>query len=129
MAKKRNCKVQDAVAALEAEQKAEAAKLRRRMARKAKALQEGLTPKQLLDLESTEKTLNNLIRRGIDKPTHSVGNAKVHIRVPMDWRQAMLDHCKERKISQSDFIRSAIKRALGPAGKELSEVKMGRPAE
>ena len=117
MAKKRNCKIQEAVDALQEEQKAEAAKLKRRMARKARAIQAELTPKQLLDMESTEATLNKLIRQGKKSPDHSVGNAKIQIRVPMDWRQAMLAHCKERKVSQSDFIRSAIKRALGPAVK------------
>ena len=112
---------------IESEFSEEVERVQRRLARKARALANEVDIRTQMDHETATKAMERLQARGLMKPEYETGSAKMQIRLPLQWKAALLQEAKRRGIPQSELIREGIKKVLPrEVAKELPDIYVGR---
>ena len=120
------------IRSLESEREAEIAKAEKRFSRRVQAATLGMSPKTYKDLSASEAAVSALEKAGTNSPAYEPNNASVkfQVRMPVEWKRAVLDKAKEMKISQSELVRHALSKVLDPnVAENLPVVVIGRPIQ
>ncbi len=105
----------------------EIARIERSYERKLRALENGVSPETQMNHEKSQDALDRLKAKGLAYPTYERGSAKVVVRLPMPWKQAVLQEAKRRGVNQSDLVREGLKKVLDPqVAADLEDVYTGK---
>ena len=116
----------------DAQAKAEVAmqKIKRVTARRVRAATEGVNAHTLMSHENTRKCLEDLKKKGMISPAYEPSESiKMQLRVPIEYKEAVINEAERLGISQSELVRRALLKFLPrEVAKDLPEVRIGRPA-
>jgi len=107
-------------------------KIVKKFAREVRALEAGVSSHTLANHERSEDMLEDLKNRGLLAPEYEARakTVKLQTRVPIEYRDIVLEESKKRGISQSEFVRMAIKGMVDKdVAASLPEVTLGRPRD
>ena len=127
-----NQKTLDAVSSMGSDLDQAEQKLLKQFVRKIESNRTGVSTHTLASHERSQELLEELKAKGLLSPAYEARSktVKLQCRVPIEYRDVILDEAKQRGVSQSEVIRLAIRKLVSAeVRKTLPEVRLGRPVE
>ncbi len=115
------------VDAIETEVAEEIERIKARAERKIRAAKTGVSLEAQMNHEKSESALDRLKAKGLAYPSYERGSGKIVVRLPMPWKEALLQEAKRRGCNQSDLMREGLKKVLDPqVAADLEDVYTGK---